>query len=90
MSSVERHLSRYSNGKTVFKDSDLKKKTRDALKAKQKELKRHGLGNRPKAATALTDDEIKILFDKKLLGLSSLQALLRTVPTDKRYFFPGV
>ena len=34
-------------------------------------LKRHGLGNRPKATTALTDDEIEILFDKKLLGLSS-------------------
>ena len=28
---------------------------------------------------ALTDDEIEILFDKKLLGLSSPQALLNTV-----------
>ena len=78
LASVERHLSRYSYGKTIFKDSDFKK-TRDALKAKQKELKRHGLGNRPKATTALTDDEIEILFDKKLLGLSSPQALLNTV-----------
>ena len=77
--SVERHLSRSSYGKTIFKDSDLKKKTRDALKTKQKELKRHGLGNRSKATTALTDDEIEILFDKKLLGLSSPQALLNTV-----------
>ena len=75
---VERHLSRYSYGKTIFKDSDFKK-TRDALKAKQKELKRHGLGNRPKATTALTDDEIEILFDEKLLGLSSPQALLNMV-----------
>ena len=54
-----------------------KKKTRDVLKAKQKQLKR--LGNRPKATTALTDDKIEILFDKKLLGLSSPQALLNTV-----------
>ncbi|PFX24166.1 hypothetical protein AWC38_SpisGene11230 [Stylophora pistillata] len=69
LASVERHLSRYSYGKTIFKDSDFKK-TRDALEPKQKELKRHGLGNRPKATTALTDDEIEILFDKKLLGLS--------------------
>ena len=46
------------------------------MKAKQKQLKRHGLGNRPKATTALTDNEIEILFDKKLLGLSSPQALL--------------
>ena len=28
---------------------------------------------------ALTDDEIEILFDKKLLGISSPQALLNTV-----------
>ena len=48
------------------------------MKAKQKQLKRHGLRNRPKATTALTDDEIEILFDKKLPGLSSPQALLNT------------
>ena len=38
LASVERHLSRSSYGKTIFKDSDFKK-TRDALKAKQKQLK---------------------------------------------------
>ena len=86
LASVERHLSRYSYGKTIFKDSDFKK-TRDALKAKQKELKRHGLGNRPKATTALTDDEIEILFDKKLLGLSSPQALLNTVLLNNMIHF---
>ena len=63
LASVERHLSRSRYGKTIFKDSGFKK-TRDALKAKQKELKRHGLGKRPKATTALKDDEIEILFDK--------------------------
>ena len=79
MASVERHLSRSSYGiKTIFKDTDFKK-TGDALKAKQMQLKRHGLGNRPNATTALTDDEIEILFEKKLLGLSSPQALLNTV-----------
>ena len=49
------------------------------MKAKQKQLKRHGLRNRPKATMALTDDEIEILFEKKLLGSSSLQAPLNTV-----------
>ena len=49
------------------------------MKAKQKQLKRHGLGNRPKATTAPTDDEIEILFDKKLLRSSSPQSLLNTV-----------
>ena len=65
LASVERHLSRSSYGKTIFKDNGLTK-TRDALKAKQKQLKWHGLGNRPKATTALTDDEIEILFEKKV------------------------
>ena len=65
LAGVERHLSRSSYGKTIFKDSDFKK-TRDALKAKQKQLKRHGLGNRPKATTAITDGEIEILFAKKV------------------------
>ena len=69
LASVERHLSRSSYSKTIFKDSDFKK-TRDAFKAQQKQLKLHGLGNRPKATTALTDDEMEILFDKKLFGLS--------------------
>ena len=86
LASVERHLSRSSYGKTIFKDSDFKK-TRDALKAKQKQLKRHGLANRPKATTALTDDEIEILFDKKLLGLSSPQALLNTVWLNNMFHF---
>ena len=54
-------------------------KKQETLKAKQKQLKRYGLGNRLKATTALTDDEIEILFNKTLLGLSSPQALLNTV-----------
>ena len=70
---------------TIFKDTDFKK--RDALKAKQKQLKRHGLGNRPKATTALTDDEIEILFEKNLLGLSSPQALLNTVRLNNMTHF---
>ena len=72
------------SSKTVIQK---KERTRDVLKAKQKELKRHGLGNRPKATTALTDDEIEILFDKKLLRISSPQALLNTVwPNNMIHF----
>ena len=50
-----------------------------ALKAKQKELKRQGKGNKPKAITALSDEEIDILCSKRVLGLSSPQALVNTV-----------
>jgi len=79
LASVERHLSRSSYSKTIFKDSDFKekkKKKRDTLKSKQKQLERHALGNRPKAITALVDDEIETLYDKTLLASSSQQALL--------------
>ena len=64
-----------------------KKKTRDALTAKQKQLKRHGLGNRPKATTALKDDEIEIPFNEKVLGLTSPQALLNTVWLSNMTYF---
>ena len=41
--------------------------TRDALKAKQKSLKKQGRGNRPNKTDAITDEEINILYEKKLL-----------------------
>ena len=91
LATVERHLIRSCYGKTIFKYSDLKKnkkqnKTRDALTAKQKQLKRDGFGNRPKATTALKDDEIEIPFNKKLLGLTSPLALLNTVWLNMTHF----
>ena len=56
---------------TIFKRHEM-----HALKAKQKELKRQGKGNKPKVITALSDEEIDILCSKKVLGLSSPQALV--------------
>ena len=78
LANVECQLSCSSYGRTIFKDSDFKK-TREALKAKQKQLKQYGLGNTPKATTALTDNKIETLFDKKFHVLSSPQALLNTM-----------
>ena len=69
MSGVERHLRRAGYGKSIIKDNDFQK-TRDTLKAKQKELKRQRKDNKPKATTALGDEEIDILYSKKVLGLS--------------------
>ena len=59
LSSVERHLRRAGYGKSIIKDNDFQK-TRDTLKAKQKELKRQGKGNKPKATTAWSDEQIDI------------------------------
>ena len=78
MSSVERHLRRPGNGKSIIKDNDFQK-ARDALKSKQRELKRQGKGNKPKATTALSDEEINILYSNKVLGLSFPQALVTSV-----------
>lgn len=41
------------------------------MKAKQKELKKQGRGNKPNEATALLEEEIDIFFEKKVLGTSS-------------------
>ena len=64
LSSVDRYLTRRYYGKRLFVDPEFTRLT-DALKAKQKELKKQGRGNKPNATTALSDEEIDILFEKK-------------------------
>ena len=49
------------------------------MKAKQRQLKRQGRGNRPHATSALSDEEIDVLYSKKLLGTSTPQSLHNTV-----------
>ena len=78
MSNAERHLRRPGYGKCIIKDSDFQR-VRDALQSKWKELKSQGKGNKPKATTALSDEEFDIFYIKKVLGLSSPQALVNTV-----------
>ena len=52
---------------------------RKCLHAKQKELKKAGLGNKDKAAVAITDEEVDILYENNMLGVSSGESLLNTV-----------
>ena len=61
MSNAERHLRRPGYGKCIIKDSDFQR-VRDALQSKWKELKSQGKGNKPKATTALSDEDIDILY----------------------------
>ena len=71
----------YVAPKSIIKDNDFQK-ARDALKSKQRELKRQGKGNKPKATAALSDEEINILYSNKqnkVLGLSFPQALVNSV-----------
>ena len=53
--------------------------TREALKAKQKQLKQQGKGNNPKRACPLTDEEINILYNRNVLGSHTPESLLNTL-----------
>ena len=52
--------------------------TRKAHQSKQRDLKRKGMGNKPNAS-ALSEEDIQVLFEKDLLGSSTAEALLNTV-----------
>lgn len=51
-------------------------KCREILKAKKKQTKGLGFGNKPNASDELTDEEINKLFDCSLLGVHSPHALV--------------
>lgn len=70
LSSVDRYLTRREYGRWLFIDPEFTR-LREAMKAKQKELKKQGRGNKPNEATALLEEEIDIFFEKKVLGTSS-------------------
>ena len=80
VASFERHLKRKSYPVSIINDQAFEKlrKTK-TLQSKQKQLKKQGRGNKPNASVALTEDEIKLLFDKGLLGVSSPEAILNTL-----------
>ena len=76
ISSFDRYLRKKGYPTTIIDRQDFRK-TRETLVAKQKELKKAGKGNKSKAARALTDDEVDILYGKNLLGLSSPESLFK-------------
>ncbi len=78
LASFERHLKSKSYSNSLITGLVFEK-TRKALTSKQKLLKKQGKGNKPKASVAITEDEIKILYDKGYLGVSSPEAILNTV-----------
>ena len=78
MASFERHLKKKNYGFSIMKDAEFEQ-ARKALRSKQKDLKPKGKGNKPNASVALTEEEIKLLHDKELLGTSTPEALLNTV-----------
>jgi hypothetical protein len=47
--------------------------------SKQKEFRQKGKGKKPNASVALSEDEVKLLNEKELLGTSSRETLLNMV-----------
>ena len=77
-SSFNRHLKECKYPVSVIEDVAFER-ARKCLEAKTKQLKKEGKGNRPNAAEALSDDEISILYEKNLLGISNGEALINTL-----------
>ena len=57
------------------------------LKAKQKDLKAKGLGNKPRTSDSLTDEEIEKLYAAKCLGIESSQAVMNTLRLNSTIHF---
>ncbi|XP_061174899.1 uncharacterized protein KIAA1958 homolog [Saccostrea echinata] len=80
ISSLDRKLGRQKYGhKIMDSQDDSFRLTRDALKAKQKNLKKQGKGNKPSKAEAISDEEINILYEKKILGNETPESLMYTL-----------
>ena len=75
---------------SIIEDSQFEQ-AKQALEARSKELKKEGKGNKPKAAEAIIDEEVNILYDKQLLGISNAEALLNTMwfMNTKHFGFRG-
>ena len=61
MASFERHLKKKGYSASIINDLVFEK-TRKVLQSKQKQLKKQGKGNKPKASVALTTEELKTLY----------------------------
>ena len=75
-----------SRGFSIFEDSGFVR-TINALKAKSKQLKKQGKGENPNEASALTDQDIDILYSKNLLGMSTSESVINTLWYNNCYYF---
>ena len=76
--SFQRHSKKIYYGLCLMKNVQFEQ-TRKALQSKQRDLKRKGIGNKPNASAALSEEDIQVLFEKDLLGSFTAEALLNTV-----------
>jgi len=73
MASFERHLTKQGYSASIINDLVLVNPSKNSLRSKENGI------SRPEASVALTSEEIKILYEKGLLGMCSPEALLNTL-----------
>ena len=78
MSSFERYLKRHNYGISLISGYEFSK-VREVLKCKQKDLKKQGHGNKPRAVDEITDQEIDFLYEANELGSKSPTSLINTL-----------
>ena len=84
MASFERYLRKKNYGFSIMKDAEFEQAYK-ALQSKQKDLKQKGKGNKPNASVALTEKEIKLLYDRELLRTSTPEELLNANGSTTRF-----
>ena len=78
LSSFERYLKRHNYGTSLISGYEFDTSRKD-LKSKQKDLKKQGLGNKPKTADAISDDDIDLLYECGQLGINTPESVLNTL-----------
>ena len=78
IASFNRHLKNVKYSRSIVEDREFEQ-TRKTLDARCKLLKREGRENRPFAVQATSDDEVSVLFESNILGISSAEALINMV-----------
>ena len=87
MASFERYLKKNNYGSySIMRDVEFEK-GRTALKSKQRDLKKKGKDDKQNASVPLTEDDMKLLYDKGLLGKSTPETLLNTVMLNNTLYF---
>ena len=79
ISSFDRHLRKRNYGFSIINGTGTEfAKTRDALRAKQRDLKSQGKGSKPQRAEPITDKEIEQLYAAGELGNANPNSVLNT------------
>ena len=76
--SIQRHLDDKNFKFNILKDEAFKM-SRGVLKAKRRQLRKEGKGNKPNATVPLTENDVQKFFEENQFGMHNPEALSRTM-----------